>query len=312
MSDAELFALQLLKNDIEFFKKVSSDFKIFVWSDNSFLAYQYAREIAKVRGLAIKYVDSLDDAIDSLDDAFSFEEPEDVLKVYSCQKFDIPRDISSLNNIIVICQDITGDSSCVYKFPKLEDWQMVAFMKQQCPGLNDNEIKWLFDITASISKNNENIFRLDNEAKKINCFSKDEQEQVFHELSDASGYCDLSPLTIFNFTNAILKKDTLSIKDVLRDIDSIDIEGTGLITILHKNFKQIIDIQLSRNATPESLGMSIKQFKAIEYNCGKFSSSSLINIFEFITGLDYKLKSGQLDIINQRLIDYIVCSVLSL
>jgi len=311
MSDSDLFAVQLLKHSLEA-NCVTSDFKIFVWSDNSFLAHQYAREIARVRGLAIKYVDSLDDAIDSLDDAFSFEEPEDVLKVYSCQKFDIPRDISSLNNMIVICQDTTGDSSCVYKFPKLEDWQMIAFMKQQCPGLNDLEIQWLFDITSSISKNNENIFRLSNEAKKINCFSKSEQEQVFKALSDANGYSDLSPLTIFNFTNAILKKDIKTIKDVLKEIDSIDIEGTGLITILHKNFKQVIDIQLGKNATPESLGMSMKQFKAVEYNCGKFTSNSLVNIFEFITGLDYKLKSGQLDISNQRLIDYIVCSVLSL
>ena len=307
----ELESIKLLKFSIEH-NIIGPSFLVFKWSDNSFLAHQYAREIAKVRGLMIKYVDSIDDVIDSLDDAFSFEESEDSLKVYSCQKFDIPRDTSNLKNIIVICQDTIGDGTCVYNFPKLEDWQIIAYMKKQCQGLNDNEVKWLFDITSSISKNNENIFRLSNEADKIKCFSKDEQEKVFKELSNAGGYNDLSPLTIFNFTNAILKKDKLTIMNVLEDIDSIDIEGTGLITILHKNFKQIIDIQLGKNATPESLGMSIKQFKAVEYNCGKFSQSSLIKIFEFITGLDYKLKSGQLDISNQRLIDYIVCSVMSL
>ena len=138
-----------------------------------------------------------------------------------------------------------------------------------------------------------------------------EQESVFRDISSSNGYCDLSPLNIFNFTNAILKKDKMTIMSVLEDIDSIDVEGTGLITILHKNFKQLIDVQIGKNTTAESLGMSPKQYKAVQYNCGKYTSDALVKVFEFITGLDYKLKSGQLDLSNQRLIDYIVCSVLA-
>ena len=303
--------LKDLKTALQF--KVASDkLYIFKWSDNSFLAFQYAYKLAEVRGLAIEFVDSFDDIYADDSDMFSINEDASTMRIYSCQKLEC--DVSALDSIknaVIICQEVSFDSDYIYEFPKLEEWQIISYMKSQCPGLTDNEIKWLYDITASISKNHENIYRLDNEMKKINCFDASQQEDIFKELSSANGYSDLSPLTIFNFTNAILKKDKLTIMNVLEDLDSIDVEGVGLITILHKNFKQIIDIQMSKNPSAESLGLSYKQFKAIEYNCGKYSSNSLIKVFEFITGLDYKLKSGLLDISNQRLIDYIVCSVLS-
>ena len=304
--------LKLLKDAIEC-HAVTSHFKLFKWEDNPFLAYQYAREIAKSKQLNIRYVDSLDDIIESLTSAFTFDDYSDSLVIYACEEFECDQsiDLNALDNVIVICHKATLDDNNVYIFPKLEDWQIMAYMKSQCPGLKDQEIQWLFDITANLGKNHENIYRLHNEMGKINCFPQDSQEDVFKALSDSGGYSDLSPLTIFNFTNAIMKKDKLTIMNVLEDIDSIDVEGVGLITILHKNFKQLIDIQLGKNVTPESLGMSVKQFKAIEYNCGKYSSSNLIRIFKFLTNLDYKLKSGELDIGNSKLIDYIVCSVLA-
>lgn len=312
MSDAELFALQLLKSAIES-KKVSSDFKIFMWEDNPFLAYQYAREIAKAMNLSLVYVDSFDEVVETMSNAFNFVDLSDSLKVYVCDEFECDQsiDLTKIENVLVICHKVSLDSSFVYKFPKLEAWQVQAYMQTQCPGLNKHEIEWLYNITTSLNKNNENIYRLDNEVKKIGCFTKEQQEQIFRELSESGGYSDLSPLTIFNFTNAIMKKDKATIKNVLEDIDSIDVEGVGLVTILHKNFKQVIDIQMGKNVSPESLGLSIKQFKAIEYNCGKYTSQDLVRIFKFLTGIDYQLKSGLLDLSNTRLIDYIVCSVMS-
>ena len=291
---------------------VTSKFHIFKWKDNAFLPLQYAHKIAKIRSLPLITVNDICEVCQEDEDVFGMSDVCDSIKLYSCQKFELPEDfkLESLKDVIVICQETSIDTD-VYEFPKLEDWQIKAYMKSQCKGLKDDEINWLFSITSSISKNNENIYRLDNEMKKIGCFNENEQESIFRELSNSNGYCDLSPLTIFNFTNAILKKDKMTIINVLEDIESIDVEGVGLITILHKNFKQLIDVQIGKNITAESLGMSIKQFKAVEYNCGKYTSDALVKVFEFITGLDYKLKSGQLDIGNQRLIDYIVCSVLA-
>ena len=285
---------------------------IFKWVDNPFLAYQYAHKIASIRKLPLITVSDISDLYHDDADVFGMNDVSDSIKLFVCTKFEVPEEVNvdTIKDTVVICQE-TSVSTNVYEFPKLEDWQIKAYMKSQCKGLNDDEVNWLFGITSSISKNNENVYRLDNEMKKIKCFNESEQDRVFKELSSSNGYCDLSPLNIFNFTNAILKKDKMTIMSVLEDIESIDVEGTGLITILHKNLKQLIDVQIGKNTTAESLGMSIKQYKAIQYNCGKYTSEGLIKAFEFITGLDYKLKSGQLDMSNQRLIDYIVCSVLS-
>lgn len=313
MSDAELFALKLLKDSIEN-NSVSSQFKIFKYDDNSFLAYQYAREIAEVKNLSIRYVDSFDEILDSLSSAFSFDDVSDSLIIYSCNEFECNSliDLSKLENVIVICNKTSiTNVAFLYVFPKLESWQIKTYMQSKCLGLNKNEIEWLYNITSSLTKNNEHIYRLDNEIKKISCFSKEQQEEIFSELSESNGYSDLSPLTIFNLTNAILKRDKITIRNILEEIDSIDVEGIGLVTILHKNFKQVIDIQMGKNVSAESLGLSQKQFKAIEYNCGKYSSQDLVRIFKFLTSIDYKLKSGLLELNNARMIDYIVCSILS-
>ena len=293
---------------------VNNNLFIFVWEDNPFLALQYTDRISKLRNLPLEYVDSFSSLYSDEEDLFGLSSMIESIKVFRCDKFECPQsfDLNRLKNTIIICKDINLDNEFVYRFPKLEDWEIIAYMKSQCKGLTNDEVKWLHSITSSISKNNENIYRLDNEMKKLKCFDVNEQEKIFKELSNSNGYGDLSPLTIFNFTNAILKKDKMTIMNVLDDLDSIDVEGVGLITILHKNFKQLIDVQMGKNVTAESLGMSPKQFAAVKYNCNKFSSNTLIKIFKCLTELDYKLKSGQLELSNPRMIDYIVCSVLSL
>ena len=310
MSDEELLQLKTLKTNIESnnLGDLCSKPLVFVYEDNSFLAYQYAREIAKKRNISITYLDSLEDLLVSINSCVLFDE-EETLRIYACDKLELTKDISSLKDLIIICKSTTYQD--VIKFPKLESWQIKSYMQTNCPGLSSKEIDWLYDITASINKNNENIYRLSNEIEKINCFPKEQQLDIFKDLNACDGYSDLSPLSIFNLTNYIYKRDYLNVAKLLEDIDSIDVEGVGLVTILHKNFKQLIDIQLGKNATPESLGMSVKQFKAIEYNCGKYSQQELIRIFKFLTSVDYKLKSGMLELSKDRLIDYIVCNVLS-
>jgi len=307
MSSDELLKLKTLKSNIELGElgDLCSKPLVFVYEDNSFLAYQYAREIAKKRKLTINYIDSIDDVLSR----FNLFDVDESLRILAIDKFETTKDISNIKDLIIICKNTNYTN--VVKFPKLESWQIKSYMQTNCPGLSSKEIDWLYDITASIGKNNENIYRLSNEIEKINCFPKEQQEDIFKELNNTNGYSDLSPLSIFNLTNYIFKRDYTNVAKLLEDIDSIDVEGVGLVTILHKNFKQLIDIQLGKNVTPESLGLSVKQFKAIEYNCGKYSQQELIRIFKFLTSIDYKLKSGMLELSKDRLIDYIVCNILS-
>ena len=65
MSDEELLQLKTLKTNIESnnLGDLCSKPLVFVYEDNSFLAYQYAREIAKKRNISITYLDSLEDLL---------------------------------------------------------------------------------------------------------------------------------------------------------------------------------------------------------------------------------------------------------
>ena len=73
----------------------------------------------------------------------------------------------------------------------------------------------------------------------------------------------------------------------------------------------MIDIQLDSTATAEKLGMQKKQFIAISYNCGKYNTNELINLYNFLLDIDYNLKSGKLPFNNSRFIDYLVCNILN-
>lgn len=315
-------SLKDLKNNI-LERKIGSGPFVFVYEDNAFLATQYINAIADLKNLPIEYVTSIDDLVDDVQSAFDFFEHRETLKVYKCKSFKVEeiftRNASRLNNVVILCnkldeaEDINTD---VYYFDKLKDWQVIDYMKVQCKGLDKEKLKWLYSVTSNISKNNENIYRIDNELKKINCFSDKEQEQVFKELNSSNGYQDLSSYSIYSLTNAILKRDYVTTASVLNDLENIDVEPYGLITILCRGFRQIIDIQLGKNATAESLGMNPKQFFVVKQNnVGRYTDKELINIYKFLTGFDYRLKSGLLDMgdseqKNRRLIDYIISEVM--
>lgn len=307
--------LRDLKKSIE--NKTIDDSPLFLMvHDNNFVALQYVKTIADNKNLKIQYIDTLDSLGSSETDLFSSNSEDDTiyLRVMITDKLKgpLPEGIEKVTNLIVVfsstepeTKKALDDAGLITEIPALKDWQILDYMKVVCKGMGTDRLKWLYTIAKG------DVFRLDNEAQKIGVFPDDEQEEVFKELNDSEGYSDLSQLTIFNFTNAIMKKDYNSIKDILLDIDSIDIEGVGLVTILSRNVRNIIEIQMNSRATPESTGMSFKQFRAVNYSCGVFSDSKLKSMYEFLIGFDKQLKSGELDIDNDRMIDYIICELLS-
>lgn len=311
MSKEDLEKLKTLKLNLRQ-GIVSDTLMIFVYNDNKFLVNEYVNKIVQIRGLDVEKLTKDDDLEQALlDRDNSLFDTNDKIIIYTCDKFELDLD-ASIKNVIVICKEYNAITSldCIYEFPKLEDWQIVEYIKTNCKGLNSDECNWLYENTKNKYKNNECIYRLNNEIGKISCFDESEQSKVFNQISYSGGYDDLTTYNIFNFTNAIIKRDVLTLSKIIEEIENIDVDIYGLMTILHKNFKQVIDIQLGKNTTYETMGITQKQYNAIKYNCGKYTPEELIRIFEFLTSIDYKLKSGLLDIPPASLIDYIVCNVL--
>lgn len=282
--------------------------------DNDFICMQYAKTIAKNKGLKIIDIAELSELDDIQDDTNIFDAKPEYLYLYKVD--DLTGKVKeSYKNLIVICKKISSNNNDIdyVAIASLVNWQIEEFLKMRLPGLIEDQIKWLCQITKY------NIYRLDNEAKKLEIFSKEYQRIIFDQINRDSGYRDLNNLTIFDLTNAIMRKDTNTIKRIFESIEFIDIEPVGLATIFRSQIRKIIDIQLNPSATAQSLGMNPKQFAAIKYNSlGMFNQSQLINMYEFITGIDYKLKAGELQFNkdskenNYNFIDYIVTKLIIL
>lgn len=275
---------------------------IFLYEDTAFLVNSYIDKIIADYDLVRIDVNNLSEIIDIENNVF--EDTSRNLYIMTCDSFEDDLSKYNFKNLIIKTKKVTNENSqeLVIKFDKLLDWQIEDYVKASLPGLTDSEVKWL----CSIAKYDVN--RLDLECKKINIFDKKDQESIFKQLNNENMYEDLNALTIFNFTNAILRNNLSGAKDVLVDIANIDVEPTGLVTILYKNFKNIINIQMSARATPESLKMSPKQFAAIKRNCNVYNNDNLIRIFNILTSIDYRLKSGLLD--NNKIIDYLITHIM--
>lgn len=276
---------------------------IFIASNNDFLVHQYLYSIAKnlsLNTVSISSLKELDDITSSVfyedDNLFIFKPDKGAL---------ITKDDLKNNKVIILSESAIKDSDIdAVRFNKLENWMIEDYAKTLLPGLTVQETNWLCKIC------NYNIDRVDIECQKLSLFDKQEQESIFELINKENGYCDLNDLNIFNLTNAIIKKDILTIKTIMKDIDNIDIEGTGLVTILLKQFLNIINIQLNHHANAESLNMSEKQFRAISYNCNKYSNDKLISIYKFLNDVDYRIKNGLLDISNNDLVQTILNNIL--
>ena len=272
--------------------------------DNDYLIKSYVKKIAENNSLTIKEIESIKEMVDI--ESGMFKEVE-YLYIYKLNKDDNLSKEQLRDYKIILISDTDIKDSDIEKvvFNKLENWQIEAYVQALLPGLDNQEASWL-------CKNAKyDIWRLYNEASKLNIFDKKDQSKILMAINDDNGYVDLNELTIFNLSNAIMNRDMLGIKKVVEDIDNIDVEGTGLVTILLKNFLNIINIQTNSKATAQSLGMSEKQFRYLQYNqCNKYSNEELFNIYNFLTDIDYKLKSGLLEMTNNQLNYYVLSHII--
>lgn len=280
--------------------KISFIFKLEDYS-SEFIVKQYINYIAESKGLEIKYISSLEEIGSS---GFI---TDDNLYIYKVDKID---EIEVPNNCIIICDKTKIKDSIL--IPKLETWQFVEYLQAKVPGMNKVDLDWLMTQyeTTDSRVTQINYFRLDNDMDKIAIFDPSVQSQLFDWLYKNGEYDTISNLTVFDLTNALIRKDRKTALAVLKVFDYIDSSPhVWILSILVKGIRNIIGIQTGINPTPEMLGISDKQFYAIsKKNCGYYSLESLIEIYEMLTNLEYMYKFGGLT--QENLADYIICKMM--
>ena len=298
--------LNEVKTDLENNKDIDQ-FLIFYYEDTTdYIPVQYAKALARIRNSEILYVNELDE-INSSPDPFS--EPTSNLYVYKTDSLErIPAKYLQ-NNLIIITPKLLKDVEKEYdeyilRIPKLEEWQIVDYIKTVSPGLTQDEMEWL------VRTYKFNMYRVELEVDKLKPFSESARQYIFEDFYVDHVFETLSEYGIFDFTNAIQGKDLQTISNILSDINHIDIEPTGLITLLCANFKKLIKVWLNKNPTPENTGLKSNQIWAINKLSRTYTKEQLVKVFELVSDMERRLKTGEMP--EELIIDYLTVKILSM
>ena len=293
--------LKELKHNIEH-NTLNTNIVIMKYSSNGdFIIHQYLNKYITDNNFELVCVDDLsqiESSANSLFDTFS-----NTLYYYEVETLEYIPVVSSNNRLWIKCKKISKnvDKNSIIEIPKLEKWQIIDYISTVCDGLSSDRVEEIYRIYT------DNIYRISIEISKIKLFDEDINkcyDRIKNQL-----YTDSTDYTIFDIINCITHNDKSKLSIVYNNINNIDVDIFGLISLLISNFKNIISIQLSKTATPESLNISSKQFWAIKnYSCGYYTKDQLVRIYTFLSTIDYKIKSGMLD--TNIALDYVICKVM--
>ena len=301
-----------LKHQIEL-NSVTDSPLIFKDDETMFLSNMYIKAISKSKNLPVKYIQSLSEVVNDPFDFFSCETDEQpsCLNVLHAQVYEwADIDISRTTNLIVVTTKFSNKdiekrlSDYIVVMPKLEDWQIKDYVYSICEGVNHKDLDWLMNICSK------NICRLQQELDKLTLFNIDERKYLFDSFVRDGSMDDLSSYNIFNFTNAITSKDFNMLRSIYKEIERADITDFYLLTVLLKNFRNIIMVQLNSNPTPESTGLDSKQLYAIKRLPRVYSAEQLVKIFDFLCDIDRQVKEGELP--ASLVVDYLTVKILSM
>ena len=303
--------IQELKTQIEA-GKVTDELIILKDTEDNFISNQYIKAIARVKKQKINFVDSIDELLADSSSIFTmFLEKDDTsLNVLKSEVFIwVEPRIARLTNLIIVVSKFSDKEiekqfeKYIVTVPKIEGWMLKDYVYSTTEGVAHKDLDWLMQLCGT------NYARLQQELDKIALFREDERRYLFDDLIRDGAVDDLSSYSIFNFTNAITSKDLAAIKSVYKELSRIDVNEFGLLTILLKNFKNIIMVQLNPNPTPETTGLDGKQLYAIKKIPRVYSSAQLVDIYTMLLDIDRQIKSGELP--TEILIDYLVTKILS-
>ena len=259
--------------------------------DGDFIFKQYLHKYVTDNSLDIKYIESIDEISSSNMFAFS----SNVLYLLETETF--ITEPASHNKVWVKCKKNKSKTDSI-ELPKLEEWQLEDYIKSKCTNLQDSEVKELLKCYK------DNPFRLDLELDKIAITG------TYKYIKDQL-YTDVANYMIFDLTTALVKRDKKKVSDILIEIEHIDVEPFGLLTLMTKNFRQLIDIQQAINPTAESVGVSDKQSWVLKkYNSGYYNREELVKIYKWLLDIDKRIKNGELD--TKYLNEYIITKIINI
>ena len=299
--------LEDLKEQIEN-SNIKQKFIIFK-GEKTFIARQYTNAISKILKRDIEFIEDINSILNDSFDMFDVQEDSNTLRLFNIDTFTFnnPK-LNQEEYLVIICKTIDKSTQELFKeyiveIPELVEWQIKDYLYSIVDGVETKYLDWLINVC------NKDIDRIQLEVDKLLLFEPKQRQKIFQQMVEDNALCDVSDKTIFDFISALVKKDVRLLREIYEDIDSIDIEDIGVVTLLYNNFKKYIQVWLQPNPTTENTGLSSKQIWAINKLPRVWSSDQLIDIMVLLTNMDYRLKTGAIPVNMIR--DYLVVNLLS-
>ena len=296
-----------LKNQIVSKSVLSDELIIFVCSENTYIADQYTRAICDLKGLEYTSSESFFSQLSALSLVLPNENMLHVIKVDEFSE--VADDYSDFINTIVICNKIDKNleslvSGYVIQIPKVEDWQLKAYITTRVPSLHQSEVDWLYEAAGK------NIYRLENELDKVAIFDAQSQYSVFRLLADNPA-SDLYNFNVFNLAAAIIKKDMSTVAQIMLHRHFFKVELYSLLNTMLGQVKDTLFATRNSGRNPEKdLGLKSTRVWHLSKDFGQVSTDRLQYLLKELSAIDLKVKSGLLDLETDAQIDYILAKLL--
>lgn len=294
--------LEQLKHILENNQPITQKYFIFECSTESsqFVFHQYLNLYCANNNLNINFIDELT-ANNNVNLFTTTNISVDVLYTDKLTSSVIPSRITWVRCKSIDKNLLPDISEYVISIPSLENWHLKDYAYSLLPKLSQKDIDQLV-------KTHDNIYMLDADINKIKVF--DNYDVVYKDIKDQI-YIDLSEYKIFDLVNCFVRYDKTTLHNLLLQLDNIDIDIFGLLTLLIRSFKHVIDIQLSKVSSPESVGVSSKQYWAIKkYSCNVYTRNQLIQIYSVLTNCDFYIKSGYIS--ASMLLNYLIITIMTI
>lgn len=200
--------------------------------------------------------------------------------------------VNSSNYVIVLLSSVDKRaqyykslSNYIVSFDKMSEDILMQVLKPLC-NIQESYLKWLIEVC------DRDYGRCLLELDKVRIFSKEQQNDLFAKFArDGIIYCQI-PDCIFDFSNAILKRDIKRSYSLWEDLKLRGDSPIQIFSVLYNNFRNLMIVQLSEHPTKESTGLEEKQINGIKWNKGKYTDSELVDIVLLIGELDTMIKQG--------------------
>lgn len=265
-----------------------------------FIVYQYIHQIKKDNHLEVQYVSTVEDI--PTEHFFSTQE---LAKTFYVCELKTDKDLKALHkkqNCAFLLDGNSSDPSredaYVVEIPKLQDWQVIDYIKSRLPGIEDIFIPQLLALTGG------DLFAIEKEIDKIAVIPEEEQALVIQSILQGRD----SYNTVFEVVGAILKRDKSNITRIYNTIQNMNISPFALLSLLYTNYRNMIKVHLSPNPTPESTKLKPNQFWAIKKSYeGLYTKEQLVSIFKTLVSLERDIKEGKIP--AALAVDYLIVRI---